>query len=136
MIPFLYTFTGEERDRNFADKHLIPELPGILRWAVEGCRKWQEEGIKVPQKAMAAMEEYRDEMDIVQRFLEERCITGDMYTTRVGDLYQHFCSWCQKSGDRAVSNIKFGRKLKEKGFVQYKSNGWPHWKGIGVFSIR
>jgi putative DNA primase/helicase len=90
----------------------------------------------VPQKAKAAMEEYRDEMDIVQRFLEECCITGDIYTIKVGDLYQRFCSWCSRSGDRAVSNIKFGKKLKDKGFVQVKIHGWSHWKGIGALSFK
>jgi len=136
MIPFLYTFTGEDVDKNFMDNMLIPELPGILNWAVEGCRKWQEEGMIVPQRARAAIEEYRDEMDVVQRFLDENCVMGDIYAIKVGDLYQRFCNWCSRSGDRAVTGIKFGKKLKDKGFEQIKSNGWRHWKGIGALSIR
>jgi len=136
MIPFLYTFSEDERDKNFMEKFIMPELPGILNWALEGSIKWQRDGIKVPQISKAAAEEYRDEMDVVQRFLDESCITGDIYAIRVGDLYQRFCTWCVKSGNRAVSGIKFGKKLKEKGYIQYKSNGWPHWKGLGSLSFK
>jgi len=136
MIPFLYTFGEGERDKKFMERFIMPELAGILNWAVEGSKKWQEEGIKIPQTASAAMDEYKDENDVVQRFLDESCLTGDMYTIRVGDLYRYFCNWCIKSGDRTMSSIKFGKKLKEKNYVQYKSNGWRHWKGIGALSFR
>jgi len=136
MIPFLHTFSEGEKDKNFFEKHLAAELPGILNWAMEGCLKWQKDGMVIPQKVKRAGDEYKGEMDLVQRFLDESCITGDVYTLKVGDLYQHFCNWCSKSGDRPVSNVKFGKNLKEKGFEQYKANNCRYWKGIGVFKFR
>lgn len=135
MIPFLYTFSGDEKDKKYMERFILPELPGILNWAVEGSMKWQNEGIEVPKAAMAAVDEYKDEMDVVQRFLDERCITGDTYTIKVGDLYQRFCIWCSSSGDRIMSSVRFCKKLKEKGFEQYKSNGWRFWKGLAAMKL-
>ena len=136
LIPFLYTFKEEERNKDFLEQHILPELAGILNWAVEGCLKWQSEGIVIPRKSLAEVEDYRDEMDVVQRFLDESCITGDLYTIKIGDLYQHFYIWCCKSGDKAMTNIKFGKKLKEKGLEQYKDRLTRYWRGIGVYNIR
>lgn len=136
LIPFLYTFTEEERNKDFMEQYIIPELPGILNWVVKGCLKWQKEGMTIPQKSLAEAEDYRDEMDVVQRFLDENCITGDIYTIKVGDLYQRFSAWCGKSGDRPVTSIKFGKKLKEKGFEQCKDRMSRYWKGIGVCKVR
>jgi len=48
LIPFFYKFSEEERDEYFYEKFLKPELEGILAWAIEGCLKWQSEGIKNP----------------------------------------------------------------------------------------
>jgi len=136
LIPFLYTFKEDERDKDFLERCILPELPGILNWAVKGCLKWQKEGINIPGKSLAETEDYRDEMDVVQRFLDETCIIGDIYTIKVGDLYQRFCTWCSKSGDRPGTSIKFGKKLKGKGYVQYKDKLARYWKRIGVYNIR
>lgn len=136
LIPFLYTFTDAEKDKDFFQTRLLPELPGILNWAVEGCLKWMSDGITIPEISLAELENYRQEMDVVQRFVDECCILGDMYTIRVGDLYQRYCTWCSKSGDRTMTGIKFGKKMKEKGFEQIKDKYARRWKGIGVYTIR
>lgn len=136
LIPFLYTFTDDERDKNFMEKHILPELPGILNWAVQGSLKWLKEGISIPEKSLAETEDYRQEMDVVQRFVDETCILGDIYTIKVNDLYMRFNNWCSRLGDRAMTSIKFGKKLKEKGFEQSKDKHARYWKGIGVYSIR
>lgn len=136
LIPFLYTFSGDERDKKYMDKFIVPELPGILNWAVQGSMKWQREGIEIPQISMSAVEEYKDEMDVVQRFIDEACLMGDIYISTVRNLYESFCTWCGKSGDRSVTSIKFGKKLKEKGFEQNKSGCCRYWKGIGVLDLK
>ena len=44
LIPFTVTIPKEEIDTRLPEK-LLEELPGILNWAVEGCLKWQQEGV-------------------------------------------------------------------------------------------
>ena len=41
LIPFNVTIASDDIDRDLPSK-LRAELPGILAWAVRGCRQWQE----------------------------------------------------------------------------------------------
>lgn len=132
LIPFLYTFSNEEKDENFYENFLRPELPGILNWAVEGCIKWIKEGIEIPEKVKAAVEDYRGEMDTIEHFINECCLTGDEYTAKITDLYDKYCSWCTENREHELSNIKFSKKLKEKGYEQQRTTYIRLWKGIGL----
>lgn len=136
LIPFLYTFRDDERDKDFFEKNILPELPGILKWAVEGCLKWMNEGVIIPQKSLAEVEDYREEMDIVQRFLDENCITGEPYNVKVGMLYERFSAWCARTGEKSISCVKFSKKMKEKGFEQYKDKNSRYWDNIAFYTIR
>ena len=57
----------------------------ILRWAIEGCVTWQREGLGVPQAVKAATEDYRQEMDVLGRFIEENM--GNLLGTGVVKTY-------------------------------------------------
>ena len=63
VIPFERKFTGAERDNNLVAK-LREERAGILNWAIQGCLKWQEDGLEPPEQVTSATDEYRNEMDI------------------------------------------------------------------------
>lgn len=82
-------------------------------------------GETIPQKSIAETEDYRNEMDIVQRLLDENFITGELHTQKVEDLYQRFTAWCARTGERIISCVKFIKKLKEKGFEQSKGRKAP-----------
>src|SRR5262249_13180590 len=48
LLPFTATIPADEQDKRLMEK-LQAELPGILRWAVEGCLAWQcEDGLTPP----------------------------------------------------------------------------------------
>lgn len=68
LIPFTVTIPEPERDKQLGEK-LLAELPGILRWAVEGCSAWQQEGLESPLAVKGATGEYRAEMDTVAQFI-------------------------------------------------------------------
>ena len=74
MIPFSASFEGRE-DRQLAEK-LEQELPGILNWALDGCRKWQQEGLGSAPEVAAATQAYRDEMDVLADFIDEEVVEG------------------------------------------------------------
>ncbi|MEC1197638.1 phage/plasmid primase, P4 family, partial [Bacillus paralicheniformis] len=48
LIPFTVTIPKEKVDKKLPQK-LAAEMPGILRWAAEGCLKWQKEGLGEPE---------------------------------------------------------------------------------------
>jgi putative DNA primase/helicase len=74
LIPFEVSFEGRE-DKTLKQA-LLRELPGILAWALEGCRLWQKEGLSFPESVINATGEYRRDSDHVGRFIEECCAVG------------------------------------------------------------
>lgn len=134
LIPFLYTFKDEEKNENFYEEYIKPELSGILKWAIEGCLKWQKEGTEIPDKVKEAINDYRDEMDTIEHFLDDCCLIGDQYTVNVGDLYDRYCEWCTENREHELSSIKFTKKLKEKGYEQGRNMVTRYWKRIGLIA--
>ena len=47
-------------------------MSGILDWAVEGCKKWQEEGLKKPISVIEATEDYKTDVDPTSLWIETR----------------------------------------------------------------
>jgi putative DNA primase/helicase len=123
LIPFTVTIPENERDGNLGEK-LIAELPGILNWAIAGCLDWQRYGLGVPAAIREATEEYREEQDILAKFIDERCVIDAQAWVVSGTLYAVYMAWCKSSGEEPVSNTAFGKRLTERGFVaNRRSNG-------------
>jgi putative DNA primase/helicase len=59
LIPFDVTIPKEEKVKDFKHRYLIPELPGILNWMLEGFAEWCKQGLNPPQEVLAATREYR-----------------------------------------------------------------------------
>jgi len=134
LVPFTVQIPKSEQDKNL-DRKLAFELPGILRWAVEGCLAWQREGLAVPAAVREATEDYRSEMDVFGLFLEDNCVEGPQLTVPAAKLYARYRSWCENQGVRnPMTQNKFGRQLTERGFERGRAGAERvHiWRGIGL----
>lgn len=125
LIPFEVNIPKEKVDKNLKWK-LRKELPQILRWAVEGCIKWQREGLTLPKCVEKATSEYKSEMDMLATFIDE-CIEIDYMAGQeisATDLFSTYSIWAQSHKEYQMSSRKFfleiGKKLPEK---VRKSNG-------------
>jgi putative DNA primase/helicase len=124
LVPFTVTIPEAEQDQELPAR-LREELSGILTWAVEGCLAWQEEGLGIPAVVKAATDDYRNEMDIVGQFLDERCLFDPSVSTQATTLYTAFKTWCQQSGEQELTQTAFGLRLKERGYQPEKTSGLP-----------
>ena len=113
--PHLNPATVHRKDFELEQK-LREELPGILRWAVEGAREALNEGLRDPESVMAATKEYRREEDILSDFIESRCVLGPEREATVSDLYGAYKVWCQGEGTRPWSQNRFSRRLTDAGY--------------------
>lgn len=129
LIPFEAHFPPEKKDPNLLDT-LKSELPGILLWALEGCYMWQREGLTPADRIREATKEYREESDLVGRFLSECTVRKEGAKVKAGELYEAFAAWC--GGKAEISQTSFGLKMKEKGFIKKPLLGYPHYQGIGL----
>ncbi len=133
-IPFKYKFGDGDKDVNFFENKLLPELSGILNWAIEGCLKWQQEGEHVPDVVKASVDEYRIDSDPIQRFIADECIVANSETVRVNvaDMYKTYEAWCKENKEYTLSSIKFAKKMTEKEFEKGRTKCGLYWKGIGL----
>lgn len=122
LIPFEQTVPPAEQDKQLPQK-LEAEMVGILRWAVEGCLKWQREGLQAPEEVRKATGQYRSEMDVIGAFLQDECEIGPGHKEPFTTLYKRYEEWCEEGGERAETRRKFNARLKERGGFEARRSG-------------
>lgn len=113
VIPFERKFSGEKRDNKLLDK-LKNEAPGMLNWAIQGCLKWQTEGLKSPDIITAATKEYRTEEDVFKQFIEDCTCRGESAKVESAKLWEAWKTWAEKNGEKSQTNTWLGRKMKDE----------------------
>ena len=133
LIEFTVYIPDDEVDLQLSQK-LEAELPGILRWAVEGCLKWQKDGLATPIKVKAATASYRANMDIIGQFIATCCIVDKQKEVPFASLYDAYGKWCVTVGEHAMSGRRFGDALTERGFLSSRTNQAAIRLGIGLLT--
>ncbi len=128
MIPFTVQIPEGKVDRKLKYK-LEREYPAILRWAVEGCLLWQQEGLFMPKAVLEQVREYRREMDVVSAFIEDRCEVGEGYYVKSSELYAAYFAWCDGNNEYKMSNTKFSTEVA-KTFTKKKQPDGIYFLGI------
>lgn len=134
LIPFAVTIPEAERDP-YLGHRLEEEYPGILAWMVQGCLKWQAQGIiKKPRAVVEATAEYMQSEDVLSSWLRERTVkTGsknDFITTRL--LYTSWSEWAKNGGEFVGSEKKFSNDLLDRGYEKAPKRNI----GGGFYGIR
>lgn len=128
LLPFRVTIPEAEIDLNLQEA-LLKELPGILAWAVRGCLEWQRMGLQEPAEVLAATADYKDEQDALGKFFEDCCVVGSGLRVGAHELYSAYRDWAGKS---ALSQVKFGSHLGERGFEHKRTKSARLWVGLGL----
>jgi putative DNA primase/helicase len=128
LVPFTVAIPDNEKDDTLRDK-LVAESPGILAWAVRGCREWLEYRLTAPETVLAATQDYKAESDVIGAFLDDCCETDPLYAVKAGDLYGAYTRWAKDGGEHVLSNTMFGRRIDERGF-DVRKNGIKYRVGL------
>jgi phage/plasmid-associated DNA primase len=113
-VPFTVQIPLGERDKDLADK-LKLEWPTILRWILDGCLEWQRTGLAPPKIVLDATEDYFNEQDTLQQWLDECTQDGGDYAfTRTTDLFVSWKAWCELRNLRSGSEQSFSTALANK----------------------
>lgn len=115
LIPFEVNIPKDKVDKNLKYK-LRQEFPQILAWAVEGCIKWQKDGINEPNCVQDAVKEYKKEMDLLASFMEQ-CLEIDYDCDDkivASDLFRLYSVWAKRNNEYEMSSKKFFREIGQK----------------------
>lgn len=134
LLPFVRTFTDEEKDPTMPDK-LRAELPHILAWAIEGCLDWQKRRLMDVPKAMKdAGRQYLVEQDILGEFLQEMTVSGPELKVTSKELFDCYRSWMMQCNLKPISRQAFGRQLGERGLTSRHTNRGAVYDGLDLAS--
>lgn len=106
-----------ERDAQFFEKCLEPELDGILAWAVRGAQDYHERGDKTdpPEQVMAWTQTYREQSDVVARWLAEECELASDAEAVADDLWYSFEAFTKNEQSPRVSRSAWKKRLADAG---------------------
>jgi putative DNA primase/helicase len=130
LLPFTKMIPVEERDLHFRERRLLPELPGILNWALDGVRAYWGGGLKPPAAVLEATQEYREDMDIIGQWIEERCVLDPAAKTTASSLHTSYKYWAESEVGFSISVNKFGRELHSRRFEKCKVEGVRGVRGL------
>jgi putative DNA primase/helicase len=131
LIPFRQQFGEDRADKDLKQK-LRAELPGILRWAIEGCLLWQRDGLGIPEVVRTASQAYRQNNDQLGEFLAEDCEVSPEAIVPAAHLWARYCLWAEGNGERPLDRRGFSARLETKGFRKQRFGHDRCWFWVGV----
>jgi putative DNA primase/helicase len=138
IIPFTKTFDGigdnPKPDKGLRDK-LKTELPGILNRALEGLHRLHLNAAFTETKSVAeAKKAYIRSNDNVRVFVEE-CVIAETTSTIVKKEFYHvYETWCDRYGERAVSQKALKDALKKiiPRLDEWRESASTPWSWLGM----
>ncbi len=131
LFKFLRQFKEGEKDKTLPRK-LEKEYPKILGWAIQGAVAYLKElSLKKPSCLEQDLRLYRDEMDVVSKFLASECENDAKGETTKNAAYNAFKAWCLNNNEYALPESKFRDELTKKGYeVKTRPNGVKFYVGF------
>ena len=113
FINFPNTFEGDKCDPNILDK-LIPEMSGLLNFAIEGLKRLLENnGFSDSKTTEQTREKYQRLSSPIASFVMD-CIVEDSESYILKDvIYNRFIEYCKENGMPIVAKNVFSMKIHE-----------------------
>lgn len=143
LMPWRVRIDEARQDRRLVrsdqpDWPLLPELPGIFNWAIEGLKRLKSQTeFTIPQRCRDALAEYRQESNPASMFLADRCEKKPEASVSSQNLYIAYRTWCYARGYRPLAVSAFGKEVLKDGSVIKSRGGGStrrmEYKGINLF---
>ncbi len=132
LIQFNRIFKEDERDEQLGQRLDETELPGILRWCVEGCVEWQKIGLAPPDEVLQATAGYRSDQDVLQEFFQCECEFGQTKQATSKAIWSRWKDWCVDNDQNPNSQKWLAPRLQRKGCVKRRSSSGMIWERIAL----
>jgi putative DNA primase/helicase len=110
VLNLTESFLG--RENTALTTELLPELPGILNWSLDGLARLVAVGhFTEPAGSRDAIVALQDLASPTAAFVRDCCVRGP-HTVDCRALYEAWLRWAQEAGHRGGSAQMFGRNLR------------------------
>lgn len=114
VVPFNNVVPDEKIIKGLAEKIIETEMPGVLKWALEGARKLEKYGFVKPEICKQALADYRRESLPEMQFLDELFETGtEDEKVSCKEFRIAYELWCNEQGIKAKSQKKLCKTLQK-----------------------
>jgi putative DNA primase/helicase len=100
----------------------------------EGCLSWQAAGLRPPEIVLAAVQQYRQEQDVVGHFLSACTVAVADGAVMKADLYMRYVSWAKETGENQWTQRALGEALRERGIADDRVHDGRRWIGLRLAS--
>ena len=95
-------------------------MSGILNWALEGCLKWQKDGLLMPESVIEATQDYKTAVDPNSLWVESRYTGNQQDTVPTGLLFDDYVKFA-RDNDIQLSETFDSRRFGNQIMKKYKS---------------
>jgi len=132
-VPFTVTVDDSQVNKDLADELVEQEGPGILLWMIQGCVKWQREGLNAPEAVKVATESYFTSQDTMGEWLRDCCEKDTNGWVGTTPLFQSWKIWAEARQEFVGSVRSFSMKLEDRGMKKQRNaaktlNGFRGWR--------
>jgi putative DNA primase/helicase len=112
FVMLMLTTSWLGRENTALTGELLPELPGILNWALDGLERLRVAGrFTEPPSSRDAIIALQDLVSPIAAFVRDRCLRGP-HEIPCAELYRAWKDWAAEMGHRVISVQSFGRDLR------------------------
>lgn len=116
VYEFERQIEAKDMDLNLGTK-LRAEASYILGWAMDGAKSYYATGLHRSPQVVQSTKRYFADADILEQFLEDRCVIHPQEFTSVANIFGDFAMWADESGVRQKPDKgRFAQRLKAKGY--------------------
>jgi putative DNA primase/helicase len=123
LLPFIISIPTEKVEKDFRERRLIPELSGILNWALRGLASYLQQGLHPPEAVLASTQDYRKDMDVIGQWIEERCVIGPQEGVSTSMAFLDYSQWAEDEVGWEIKKLTFRRHLSDRGFGAARGTG-------------
>ncbi len=132
LVRWEVTIPADEQDEHLGQK-LVVEAPGILRWLVEGARRYLADGMNPPEEVRVATDDYRASEDTVGQFLADVVIFSPGSEVLSSTLIAAHEAWCVDAGVKNPGHWSLvTKRLKARGAQAKRAKKGRYWSGIAL----
>lgn len=127
IAPFMENLE-DIRDIHLKERLKTPdEIAAVLAWCVDGCLKWQKEGLGTPpRRFLQQMGAFFVNSDTLQQFIDDECCIGKGCRVRVTAFHERYAAWC---GER-IKKKTVVEMMERKGHKTHRFNDGRFFIGI------
>ncbi len=118
LVLWEHQLAEDAQDKTLPAK-LKAEASGILNWVIQGIGDWLSDGLALPDRVKAAMDDYRKGSSPFGEWFMDCVEVAEGVKTPAAHFYSSYKDWCEAQGiEKPMSQRAFGDALADRQIIR------------------